>query len=75
MALRMHPREKLINDAEVKLLEAVCRWLESPEANALTEWEGARVLNSVFGLQINSLVKFAIGNERLGDTSKEGGLV
>lgn len=74
MSLRLHPREKLVRDAEVKLLELVCNWLDSDEANALTEWEGARVLNQVFGLQIASLVKFAISHERHGDTDKAGGI-
>ena len=74
MSLRIHPREKLVRDAEVVLLELVCKWLDSTEANKLTEWEGVRVLNQVLGLQIASLAKFSISKERHGDEDKEGGL-
>lgn len=74
MALRVHKREKIVNDAEVKLLHLVIDWLDSDEANALTEWEGVQVMSSVFNEQISNLAKYAIRKERHGHEDKPGGL-
>jgi hypothetical protein len=66
----MHPREKLVREAESKLRGHV---LDILDDSGLTEGESLRVLAAVFGGYLASVAKYAIRVERHGDTETPGG--
>lgn len=71
---RIHPREQLVNEAEQKLRSAVVDAMKGEPFDSLTGAEYIAVINRVFSGQLASYTKFAIRQERHGDTDKPGGI-
>lgn len=74
MSLSMHPREKIVNAAELSLLDTIIDWRRTPEAQQLTLWELVRILTTVLNNQLAIAAKYAIRQERHGNEDKPGGL-
>jgi hypothetical protein len=72
-AVKIHPREALVRQAESDLSEAVHRAMEK-NATALTTIETLAVLNRVLSDCIARILKYEIREERHGDPNKPGGL-
>jgi len=68
--MKMHPREKKIDEAESILNKAILDVMELDLTNA----EYLSVIGSVFGGAITSRTKYMIRYERHGDAEKPGGL-
>lgn len=67
--MKIHPREKLVKEAERVLRDAVGRVYEME----LTQWERIRIVNSVLSSSIADEAKFGIRYDRHGDTDTPGG--
>ncbi len=65
---RVHEREKLVKAAELKLGGMV-----ADACGDLTTAESLRVLVNVLGDGVGRIAKYAIRQERHGDTDKPGG--
>jgi hypothetical protein len=65
---KQHPREVLVQEAELNLREAILKVTKD-----LTEAESLRVVNSVMSSHIGSVAKYAIREERHGNTETPGG--
>ena len=68
--MRIHPRERLIDEAEAHLEEAL-RHLRSMD---LTHDEFISVVTQIMSRAILSTTKYAIRRERHGNTDQPGGL-
>jgi hypothetical protein len=69
---RMHPREKVVRQARIALMEALGAWQEAHED--LTDAELLSLLSGELHSQISGVVKYMIRFERHGDTDTPGGL-
>lgn len=69
MTRTIHPREHAVRAAEIKLREAI-----ATATAGLTEAEALRAVNAVASEWIATCARYAIREERHGDTSKPGGL-
>ena len=67
---RIHPREKIVDEAEQKLRAVVFELIQSE----LTQGEFLKVLGNVMDGEIRSIAKYAIRRERHGDEDKPGGI-
>lgn len=68
----LHPREKLIREAERDLRKFLIGWVDKFEG--LTAFESIQVLQNTLGDEILSICKYGIRIERHGDTETPGGL-
>lgn len=68
--MRIHPREKIVTEAEHLLEDTVLKVLRMD----LTSAEYVSVLSHVLNTAIQRHTKFAIRLERHGTTDKEGGI-
>jgi len=69
--LRLHKRERIVNDAEEKLRKAMIDiWTEYD----LTEAEMLRIVAACFGDHVASHARYEIRMERHGNTNTPGGL-
>lgn len=67
---KIHPREEIVTDAEMKLRDAV-----HAARVGLTEGEYLRVISTVFGDTVSRIAKYMIRDERHpDDPDKPGGL-
>lgn len=69
--MKIHEREPMVKRSAIALRDAVDKWRD---VHKLTTPEELRVLNQVFGSEIAAIAKYAIREERHGDSSKPGGL-
>jgi hypothetical protein len=72
--MRLHEREAIVRQAEIDLREKMTEFANE-FADKLTTWEYMRVVHGVLSDDIGSQIKYAIRDERHGDTDKPGGLV
>jgi len=68
--MEVHPREKLVQEAEHKISSAILDAVEH-----LTQLEQLQVVNKVASEYIASLAKYGIRYERHGNGDTPGGLV
>lgn len=71
MVLKIHPREKKCTAAESELRGVI---LGLDQKHKLTQAELIQVLTHVFSDEILSMMKYAIRQERHGNTDTPGGL-
>lgn len=71
--MKLHEREKLIREAEFALKSALIDW-SSSFGDKITFAEEIRIVSGELGGWLGSAAKYAIREERHGDTSKPGGL-
>lgn len=69
--MRMHPRERLVDEAEKVIAAAVLKVLEDFD---LTDAEYISVLTNALNTAILRRTKYMIRQERHGDPNKPGGL-
>lgn len=67
--MKIHPREALVREAENKI-----RLVYVEALKGLTTCEAISVVNHMAFTEIGGMMKFAIREERHGDTDKPGGL-
>jgi hypothetical protein len=70
--MRRHPREQRCVEAEVALSSAI---LDITQKHALTEAEALRVVNAACSSWIGNSAKYAIREERHGNTDTPGGRI
>jgi len=70
---RLHKREKPVKEAELALRERLLNW-EKDWIEKLTTAEYLSVLVRVLSETLQSILKYAIRQERHGNTNKPGGL-
>lgn len=73
MAIRLHKREALIQDANIALMDALIEWRQSEAAQKLTEWELVSLMSHELSSYISGVAKYAIRLERHGGRDKPGG--
>jgi hypothetical protein len=69
--MRIHPREATVRSAENELREEIHRVIEKHE---LTEAEALRMVNAVCSGWIGWVARYAVRQERHGNTDTPGGL-
>lgn len=68
---RLHPRERVVRQAQLDLMEALNDWQRDHE---LTDAEYVSLVANELGSRIGSLTRMQIRTERHGTTDKPGGL-
>ena len=71
--MRLHPREELVRDSRLELMNRLADWNEK-HTEELTEVEWIQIITSCFSWEMSTFCKFAIREERHGDADKPGGL-
>lgn len=67
----MHPRQKIMHDAQRDLQKQVYEWLQRHD---LTTIEELHIINYVLSNTIGGTLKYALREERHGDTDTPGGI-
>jgi hypothetical protein len=71
--VRMHEREAGVRAAEADLQSRLLEWQKSSVVEDLTPLEMMRVVQSVLGDELSSMIKYEIRYERHGDYDSPGG--